>query len=200
MQSIWQPLAAIAGALPCFLMAHHFLRVWRYPETVEQGRWVGFGIHVLVMEFLVIHSAVFMVVMAGHSNIKVKILGIAGLLIFYGFFVAGLAYISKSPALLKMFFTIMAGRMVAIVWATATGALEFLQYRSFISVALYILVIPLPLPAWGLADPKWADALRKDGSSGLWIDKPHRAIGAATIYFFLVGLAELFLLSWVPLR
>lgn len=34
--------------------------------------------------------------------------------------------------------------------------------------------------------------MRKDGASGLWVEKPHRAIGAATIYFLLLGLAQLY--------
>jgi hypothetical protein len=38
-QSLWHPVAALAAALPCFVMASRFLRVWRSPESV--GRLVA---------------------------------------------------------------------------------------------------------------------------------------------------------------
>lgn len=195
MLSSWQWLVAIAAAVPCFLMAHRLWRVWRDPESVEGGRWVEYGISILVMEFVLIHSGAVMGGMAGSPSTVVTVLSMAGLIAFYSLFAAAIAYGMKSPGLFRSFLLIMLGRMVTIVWATGSEVSGYLLAQSMVSVVLYLFVAVLsllPLPAFGMANPKYARALRKDGGRGLWVEKPHRAIGAATIYFLLLGLAQVY--------
>lgn len=195
MQTAWQWLVALAAAIPCFLMAHRLWRVWRDPESVDGGRWVEYGISILVMEFIIIHSGAAMGGLAGSESPAVTLISLVGLIAFYSLFAAAIAFGMKSPGLFTSFLVIMLGRVVTILWATGNEVSGYLLTQSIVSVVLYMFVAILsllPLPAFGLADPKYARALRKDGGSGLWVDKPHRAIGAATIYFFLLGLAQVY--------
>ncbi len=195
MQTTWQWLVALAAAIPCFLMAHRLWRVWRDPESVEGGRWVGYGITILVMEFVIIHSGAVMGGLAGSESTVVTVVSLAGLIAFYSLFAAAIAFGMKSPGLFTSFLVIMLGRVVTILWATGSEVSGYLLAQSLVSVGLYMFVAflsLLPLPAFGLANPKYARALRKDGASGLWVEKPHRAIGAATIYFLLLGLAQVY--------
>lgn len=196
MPSPWQWLVALAAAVPCFLMAHRLWRVWRDPESVDSGRWVEYGVSILVMEFVIIHSGAVMGGMVGSPSTVVSVLSLAGLIAFYSLFAAAIAYGMKSPGLFRSFLLIMLGRVVTIVWATSSEASGYLLTQSLVSVVLYLFVVVLsvlPLPAFGLANPKYARQLRRDGGSGLWVNQPHRAIGAATIYFLLLGLAQMYL-------
>lgn len=65
--------------------------------------------------------------------------------------------------------------------------------------AMVVLSVLLPWPRLGIT-AEIADATRRPGESGTWVDEPHRAIGAATVYFLLLGVAEIALLTWIDPR
>jgi hypothetical protein len=62
--------------------------------------------------------------------------------------------------------------------------------------AMVVASVFVPIPRFGIT-PDVASATRLAGASGVWIDHPHRAIGAATAYFFLPGVVELTLMTWI---
>ena len=77
---------------------------------------------------------------------------------------------------------------------------QLLVARSVIGTTLFIAVVVasslLPFPRFGITD-EIASAQRTPGSSGLWVDEPHRAIGAGALYFLALGVVELLFLSWI---
>lgn len=198
----WQFLSAIAGSLPCFSLAFTLSRVWRNPDSVEEGRWVKFGVGILLMEFLIIHSGG---ALAGIGQSRGWGEGLA--LVFYipvAILMAWvMAYSMKSKKLFWSFMFIFGGRVSVLLLDQSGEALAFIIERTRVSALIYMPLVFLTItsifPKLGMADPKYAEMMQSNGSSGVWVEHPHRAIAAATIYFFLLGSAELGYLSWVSL-
>ncbi len=198
----WQFLSALAGSLPCFSLAFTLSRVWRSPDSVEEGRWVKFGVGILLMEFMIIHSGG---ALAGIGQSRDWGDGLA--IVFYIPFAIlmawMIAYSMKSMSLFWSFIFIFVGRISVLALDQDGEGLAFIIERTRVSVLIYFplvfLTITTLIPKWGMTDPKYAEMMQSDGRSGVWVEYPHRAIGAATIYFFLLGIAEIGYLSWVPL-
>ncbi|MBT5218942.1 MAG: hypothetical protein HOI35_11960 [Woeseia sp.] len=195
-------LPALAGSLPCFSLAFTLSKVWCDPNSAEEGRWVKFGVGILLMEFLIIHSGG---ALAGIGQSRGWKDGLA--LVFYipiAILMAWMiAYSMKSKSLFWSFMFIFAGRVSVLFLDQSGEALAFIIERTRVSALIYMplvfLTITTLIPKWGMTDPKYAEMMQSNGSSGVWVEYPHRAIGAATIYFFLLGIAEIGYLSWVSL-
>ena len=201
MLDFWQPFWALAAAVPCFVLAYTLMSVWRDPESVEEGRWVGFGVNIFVMEFLVIHSGFMLGVIAMEGG--------RGVALALGCFIVpaelvfawAIAHKKESRPLFWSFVALIAGRL-AVIFFDGDEATELVVTRAMVSVFIYFPAVFITigdlLPKWGMTDPAYAKALQANGETGVWVEHPHRAIGAAAIYFFLLGSAELLILSWVP--
>lgn len=202
MQELWQPLSAIVVAVPCFTMAYTLGCVWRNPESVEEGRWVKIGVGVLIIEFLVIHSGGMLAGFGQKQNWQEGV-ALVMLIPLYLLFGWAVSYYTRSRQLFWSFILLLFGRLVAIILDDTGEALALMVQRTTVSVLIYFPLVFLSItsliPHWGMADPKYAKAMQADGTTGVWAEHPHRAIGAATIYFFLLGIAELGYLSWTPL-
>ena len=64
---------------------------------------------------------------------------------------------------------------------------------------LVMLTAFIPIPRRGVT-ADIAQRMRLPGGSGLWVDQPHRAIAAAALYFLLLGVVELAVMTWVDPR
>lgn len=202
MQDLWQPLSAIVVAIPCFTMAYTLGCVWRNPESVADGRWVKIGVGVMIIEFLVIHSGGMLAGLGKGQNWQEGI-ALVILLPLYLLFGWAVSYYTKSRQLFWSFILLLLGRLVAIALDDTGDALALMVKRTTVSILIYFPLVFLSIssliPYWGMADPKYAQAMQADGTTGVWAKHPHRAIGAATIYFLLLGVAEIAYLSWAPL-
>ena len=195
---------AVAFALPCFMMAWRLLRVWREPMAVEGGRWVGLGTGVFVLEFILLHAGVLLGGLAAQADgTWTRVGATAGLAAFYGLFAVVIAAAFRSRMLLGSFLWLIGGRFVALAIGVAELDTLLLVARSGIGMALYVLLaiasVIVPVPRFGIT-AEVAAATRIPNAGGAWVEEPHRAIGAATVYFLLLGVAELALLSWVDPR
>ena len=199
---LWQPIAAVAGAIPCFMLSNTLFRVWRDPESVEEGRWVRFGVAILIMEFLVIHSGGMIggFGQGGSVNLATLFLFIVPM---YVFFAWAISFSMGSKPLMWSFLALIAGRLTVVFFDSSGEGLDYMIQRTVVSLVIYFPLVFLSitdlLPKLGMADPKYARAIMANGTTGTWAEHPHRAIGAAAIYFFLLGIAELAYLSWAPL-
>ncbi len=196
--------SAVAASAPCFYLAWTLVQVWRDPLSIDQGSWVRFGVGLMVLEFVLLHSGAFIAAMVAtrqHLKGKLKLLGI--LLLFYSLMVWGFAVSFESAALVWIFVAVTAGRVAAAITAGADGKLAAgaMAARSAIGLLLYLFTVFasvfLPIPEWGITPSIVADVY-PDRGNGVWEVEPQRAIAAAAVYFLLLGMAELFILG--PVR
>ncbi|MDX1680419.1 MAG: hypothetical protein R3242_06795 [Akkermansiaceae bacterium] len=201
MDPLLQVVMAICFAIPCFVMSVHLAKVWRDPMAMEEGAWVNRGMGIFIMEFILLHAGVFIgSAMAETSHMGVRLLVLLGLILFYGIFAAAISWAFKSRQILNSFLWLIGGRFVAIVIGVSEEKAELITmhslYASMVYLAVVFATVFVPFPEFGITD-SIARRFRLEGASGLWVDKPHRAIGGATIYYFLVGVMEIGLLSWI---
>jgi hypothetical protein len=188
-------LASIFSAAPLLWMAWTLAALWVRPASNPDAvSWVRFGLGLMLLEFVLLHSGVFVGALCGAARQWWKrALVFAGLVVFYGIFAAAFALGTASRAVLEIYGFVMLGRFVSVV-ADAGRGTEMFILRSVGGIAIYIpLVIAsgvLPWPRLGITD-ELAAAARTPNSSGVWVDEPHRAIAAGAIYFLLMGLIEL---------
>lgn len=196
-----QVVMALSFAAPCFAMSRRLLAVWRDPMSVEEGRWVRLGVGVFVLEFILLHAGIMLgAFAAGASSFPARIGGVLGLSAFYALFAAAIAAGFRSRMLFTTFLWVVGGRFVGMLVGISTEDQALLLAHSLLAMAIYFPLVFasvfLPWPRLGITDAVAAQA-RVPGSSGLWVDQPHRAIGPATVYFFLLALAEVLLMTWV---
>ncbi len=160
----------------------------------DNGRWVRFGVGILVLEFLVIHSGAFIgsVTSTDHSLAK-NITLIVGLLTFYLLMAVGVALSTASLHLVGLLAAIMVGRFVNALNARP-AAKTIAQHRSAYGVVLYLTVaagtVFIDVPQWGITYDVLNTVYPTRGS-GVWEQHPERAIVGGAIYFALMGIGEL---------
>jgi hypothetical protein len=192
---------AVAFAVPCLLMAQRLWRVWRDPMAIEEGAWVRIGVGVFVMEFILTHAGIFMAGIAADAESSgTRWASALGLTFFYGLFAIAISLGFQSRMLLHSFLWLIGGRFLALIIGISEHAAALLMAHAVVAAVIYfamvILSVFLPWPRFGIT-PEVAAKTRVPNATGAWVDRPHRAIGAATVYFLLLGIAELALLSWI---
>lgn len=199
-----QPLMAAAFALPCFLMARHLWRVWRNPMAVEDGAWVRLGVGVFVMEFILVHAGILLAAAAeGAATSGGRLAGLLGLTAFYLVFALAISAAFGSRRLFEPFIWLIGSRYLALLIGVTAATERLLLAHAIMAMAIYfplvILSVFLPWPRFGIT-AEVAAARRVPNSRGTWVDEPHRAIGAATVYYLLLGLAQIGVMSWIDPR
>jgi hypothetical protein len=123
--------------------------------------------------------------------------------VLYGLFAGAIALAFQSRMLFHSFLWLIGGRYLALLLGVGAQATALLFAHSVVAFMIYfgmvVLSVLLPWPRFGIS-PEIAAATRVPDASGAWVDEPHRAIGAATVYFVLLAIAELALLSWMDPR
>ena len=195
-----QFFAAVAMGVPTLFMAHRLFEVWRDPLRYDEGRWVRYAVGIFIMEFLIVHSALLTLdVLAETSENAIKWLSLAALTVLYAVYAIVIGLLFRSRQLVLTFLSVLAGRAIAAVFFLSPDDLAWHYRHSVISGALYaatFLLSLLPLPRLGMTEEKVRPLVSGVGS-GHWVENPHCAVGAAAIYFLLLGLSEVFVLSWV---
>lgn len=187
-------IGALSSALPCFYLSWVLFNVWRDPRAWDNGNWVRFGLGLLILEFVLLHSGAFMSAMIAKKHTLARRLQLfAGLFLFYALMVLGFALSLDSFSLLWIFGGVCLGRLVTALTNNSEGA-ETMMARSASGVLLYILVVfatvLLPIPEWGI-DASVLNDVYPDRGGGLWERQPERAIAGGAVYFLLMGIAEI---------
>lgn len=198
----WQILSALGSALVCFSIAYTFVRVWHDPSSVDQGRWVDYGITLFMMEFLAVHSGGLISAFAYAAGFKAAVV-VAIFLVPAELYAAWAFTNQKSRALFWSFAALLGSRFLALALDQSGQAVELMVQRSGVSVLLYVPAIGIAttrlVPCWGMTDPKYADVERGLGSKSIVVVGKFRLIAAAAFYFSAMGVMEIAYLSHVPL-
>ena len=190
-------LAGLIQAGPDLGLSAVFLITWLRPDTFgPQG--VKHLVLVMLLEFIVIHSAGFMgaATISAASPFK-RILVILGFGLFYSLFTGGfsLAFHTSWPFI--SFWVLVANRMLGVIVSPLGDLKEanVVMAGWALTVVAYLgccfLTVLAPVPRFGIT-PQVVQSQQFSGG-GLWIDQPQTAIAFGFLYFLVVGLGEMLL-------
>ena len=191
--SAW--LGRIAATVPLLYLSYVLFSVWYEPMAWDDGNWVTLGLGLMLLEFVTLHSGVFIVVgMRSREALNRRWFFVLGITAFYALLVLGFAMGVGQPQLLWIFALVMLGRLVSLAFDDNPDAVAAeMIARSTIGTVLYLLVvfgtIFVPIPELGITREVLDDVYPQRGS-GVWEAEPHRAIAGAAVYFALLGFAE----------
>lgn len=191
-------IGALFASLPCLYLSWVLFSVWADPLSRDGGSWVRFGVGLMVLEFVLLHSGAFMaVLMKGDIGWKKRGGGLLGMAAFYGLMAWGFSAATDSPGLLWIFAAVVAGRIVT-AFTNREAGFQYMMARSAIGVFLYLVItfgtVFIPIPEWGITNDV-VSAVYPDRGTGVWEQHPERAVAGAAVYFLLMGLVELFILA-----
>ena len=177
----------VANVAPDIVVALGFLTAWVNPTREGIGS-VRHWLLVILLEFIVIHSAAFMGTVGMSDKPRAVRAGlIVGLGLFYSLFAGGFAFAFHTLWPFLAFWLLTVNRLVTYVAAGQSGAeRRTAMAKSWgLSVVLYVggcfLTIFAPVPRLGLT-PAVVAALHLPGS-GQWIAEPYRAMAFGFLYF-----------------
>jgi hypothetical protein len=195
--SILDSLKALAAALPDAAIAVGCLLTWFAPNLFGEYtvKWV---VTLMLLEFIVVHSAGFMGITAYSRLPKLKKAGaLLGLTLFYSLFAGGFSWAMHSWWPLVSFWVLCINRMLGGLLGQPPkgGEMAFVASSWGVGAGLYVLgalaTVMLPLPAFGIS----ADVIAHQnfgGVSGLWVEEPQRAVAFAFLYFGATALWEFY--------
>lgn len=173
-----------------------FFITWRDPDVLG-AEWVKFAIELMLLEFILIHSAGFMGVAAARSEpVWRRVRGFVLLGALYSLFVLGFALSLNTWRPMITFWIITAQRLAVHLgepkpseetkaWFSTDLAANVLLYIGFIG-----LTVMAPLPRLGVT-ARVRDTLEIT-SDGVWSSEPHRAVVLAGLYYLFRGLLTAF--------
>ncbi len=196
-------LPDLVAAVPDLLMAGFCLAVWIDPSRFG-GDGVGYVVLVMLLEFIVVHSAAFMGSLAvGAVEVKPllrwgRTTGILGLGLFYSLFVLGFCLAFHTWWPMAAFWLLTLNRLLgAIIGQGRTDAenKKLIATGWGLGAMAYLLgafaTVLLPIPRLGIRD-----GLHGVGG-GLWVDEPWRAVAFGVFYFGMIGWYELRWRRWM---
>ncbi len=189
---VLQAVLGIVTAIPCFLLAGTLMLTWVDPMSIRDGRWVPFGVGIMVLEFVLVHSGAMMAAWQRSKELdqwKTIILMTGAYALFAGAMAAAL----KSWDLFLIFTVVMITRWARIL-TDPDHAPEEAMRRSGMSIVFYMLAtfcsLFIPLPELGLSTDVLNQVYPFRGG-GEWERAPEKALFAGVLYFSLLGLAEI---------
>ncbi len=190
------------NALPDFFFAGAFLLTWFAPRALADQAVTRLML-VMLLEFIIIHSAVFMgnVMLSPAAKVP-RSVGIFVLGFFYSIFAGAFSLGFRTWWPLGAFWLQTGNRLLGVVTGQPDGdAKDFLKRGWVVSILLYLgccfVTVLLPVPALGIT-PAVVASLHLPGE-GLWIGEPYRVIAFGFLYFALTGWSELFDHRWLKI-
>jgi hypothetical protein len=179
------------AALGCWFAAGCFLVAWWWPRTLDDGRWVKFGVGVLLFEFLTIHATAMLTFGLRQKGLAPR--NWLWLVALYAVMAAGIAMAFRSWLLLISFAVLLAGRVRALFEPEGMATLVATNRRVAVSALLFLLLafatVFVPMPAGGV-DPALLAQVWPDRGTGLWEQRPQQALALGFLYFLTLGCVE----------
>jgi hypothetical protein len=180
-----------AAAFGCWFAAACFLMAWWWPRILDDGRWVKFGVGVLIFEFLTIHATAMLTFGLRSKGLAPR--SWVWLVALYAAIAAGAAAAFSSWVLLLSFAALLAGRVRALFRPDDPATLVATHRRVAVSAALFLVLtfatVFVPMPAGGVDAALLAQVWPERGS-GLWEQRPQQALALGFLYFLLLGAVE----------
>ena len=109
-------LESFIAATPCFILAGTLAITWIDPLRVDAGSWVKFGVAIMVLEFILVHSGGMMASMLSDKDEQAnwnQLKLLTGATLFYAIFVAAMAFSFNSWTLFYIFTAVMISRWIS---------------------------------------------------------------------------------------
>lgn len=189
-------MGSVLSAVPDFGLAALALITWIDPKRMGE-HWVGWFLTLMLLEFIVVHSAAFLGSVAFSDKPRdVRVRQTLGLAAMYTLFVSGFALASKAWWPLLTFWGLIVNGLLGILFGAAPSG-EEKQYaaQSWAAGAMFylggvFLTVFIPLPRLGVRSSMLGPV--GENSSGVWVTDPHRVLAFAVLYFTAVGLSTLY--------
>ncbi len=180
-------------ALGCWVTAGCFLVTWQWPLLLADGRWIQFGVAVLIFEFLTIHATAMLTFGLQRTKRQLQPRARWWMVALYAMMALGMAAAFRSWSLLVAFAALLAGRAMAHSRPDSRAGLAALHRRIAVSLALFLLLtftsVLVPFPPGGL-DPALLSDLWPERGGGLWERAPQQALAVGFVYFLVLGWVE----------
>lgn len=179
------------AAIPDLLLAGTALVTWIDPAILGAEK-VHYFVLLMLLEFIVVHSAGFMGVVAyGKASRAARGAAMLGFALFYTLFVGAFSLSFHEWWPLIAFWVLVINRLAGALLGQASdeNTRGLVRAGWAAGVAFYLLAafatILIPIPTLGIT-PEVVAAQHFPGS-GLWIEQPWRTVAMATLYFGLQG-------------
>ena len=187
------PFPNVFSSVPDFLVGLTFLVTWIDPKALGDDM-VASMFQVMLVEFIIIHSAGFMgnVIYSKYPQSK-KLLYLLGFGAFYFVFIGAFALGFHSWWPVIAFGGLLLNRMLSVITGQAeTGKEQELVKQMWgVNVVCYLVsvfaAILIPFPELGVSP----NDLSHLDMSGDFVDQPHKMMAWGFMYFMLVGWYEL---------
>lgn len=196
--------ASVIAAIPDLGIGMTFLITWIDPLALGGGM-VRHLLLVMMIEFIVIHSAAFMGSVAIAQKGAWRTIGaIVGFGLFYSVFAGAFSLAFRTWWPLVAFWGLTLNRLLRVILggAFSENEKELMTKEWATTGALYVILVFVtlfpPLPRFGIT-PAVVAAQELPGS-GAWIDDPHRVIAFGFLYFTILAVISLSTVKWVPRR
>jgi len=197
------PVARLTTALPDLLLSAGFLITWIAPLTLDEKA-VSYFLLVMLLEFLIVHSAGFMGSVVLHRPLATgfKVRALAGLGGFYLLFAAGFALGFRAWWPIWTILGLTLNRILIVLLGEIPDGKERQSIQkgwaasTLFYVVLALLTVLLPVPALGVTAQ--VIDLQAFTSTGLWVDEPQRVLAFGFLYFLATGASELVSHRWLP--
>lgn len=190
-----QPLLLIAASIAGdAALAATYLASWIEPD----GRWarpIGNLMLVMLLEFVIIHSAAFMGrAWTTRATLATRARTMLGFAVFYLLFAAAWAAAFGVSWPVLAFLLLVLNRLISMYYDPhPSDATREAHERGWAMATVFYLAFAfattfLPIPRFGIDE---AARLAADlPGSGLWISQPHRVIAFGFVYFAATAVAE----------
>jgi hypothetical protein len=189
-------VANVISSIPDFILAGVFWYTWLYPEAIAENM-PAHLVAIFLLEFVIIHSSAFMLqaVYARRGNKKLRLKVILGFGAFYSMFTLGFALSFKSWFPLIAFWGLTLNRIMTVLVPRVNRDKEMQKTMGkwALATTLYLcgafLTIFLPIPRLGIEGSLMHYGISGGGG---WYNNPEGPIAIGGLYFFLLGVWELY--------
>jgi hypothetical protein len=185
-------LGSLVSGVPEIILGVGFLITWWDPDRLGTD-WVRFALELMLLEFILIHSAGFMGMKARRAETFLARVGwFGGIGAFYSIFVIGFCLSLDTWRPMIAFWVITLQRLAADVldpkpseetqaWFGVGLAANVMLYLGGVMLTLF-----LPLPEFGVTGFV-RDEVGLEAGGGVWSTEPHRVVVLAALYYLLRG-------------
>lgn len=181
-----------AGLLMTLLIAFQFYRIWQNPIMGDAPKISTMAL-LMVFEFIMVHSGVFMSVMPKKISLYV-------LIPLYGLFALAFNAAAEDHTVLIIYLLVVFNRMRFAFSDVPKVMKERAIFRSVLAALIYFLLI-FPLifgadyvPEWGMTTAAMEAIQYPEDSNatGILIEMPHVAIAFGFTYYCILAIIEAF--------
>ncbi|MCB4798398.1 hypothetical protein [Neotamlana laminarinivorans] len=181
------------------VMAYKFFMLWYAPSFQDNEKITSF-ISLMVFEFVMVHSGIFMAVMPKRISLFIMVP-------FYAVFAFAFNTMTNDNSILVLYCIVVFNRMRFAFSDTSSDLKARVILNSFSSMGVYfvlifvVLIFQSLIPFLGLTPTflKETNFYESITATGEFIEKPHITMCFGVLYYIGLSIVEAYFLSWNPL-